>query len=77
MSRASRPRRRVRGAAAAQLLAAALALIGWRGGLCRWRGLSLRYVAGRWRCRPAHLRRCLRGKRVSAHAAARILRRAA
>ncbi len=77
MSRTTRPRRRVRGADRCRLLAAALTLIGWRGGLCRWRGLSLRYAADVLRCRPAALRRCLLGRPVSAHAARRILSRAA
>jgi hypothetical protein len=56
--------RRVRGAELVVLLAR----------VALWLGrASLADVAGAWRCRPAQLRRCLLGRRVSARAAGRIL----
>jgi hypothetical protein len=79
MARATRPLRRVRGAERDRLRAVVATLTG---GPLRfvpvcWRGLALRYAADKLACRPAQLRRCLLGRPVSAHAAARILARAA
>jgi hypothetical protein len=80
VSRSTRPLRRV-GADERALLAVRLA--GERGGeLLQWlrmwpaamaRSLWLSRLASRLACRPAQLRRCLLGRRVSARAAGRIL----
>ncbi|HMV65763.1 MAG TPA: hypothetical protein PKA64_02840 [Myxococcota bacterium] len=68
MSRASRPLRRVRGAARTLLALDVVRLLGDHPALDEHLERAARLLA----CRPAQLRRCLRGLPVSARAAARI-----